>query len=42
LRPTTIVVPSADIMTIPPEEILTAAEKVYTIVGGEVRYHREG
>jgi predicted amidohydrolase YtcJ len=36
-----IVVLSADIMTIPPEEILTT-EVVYTIVGGEVRYGRGG
>jgi predicted amidohydrolase YtcJ len=34
-----ITVLSADIMTIPPEEILTT-EVVYTIVGGEVRYER--
>ena len=36
-----ITVLSADIMTIPPEEILHA-EVVYTIVGGEVRYERGG
>jgi predicted amidohydrolase YtcJ len=36
-----ITVLSADIMTIPPEEIL-ATEVVYTIVGGEVRYRRGG
>jgi len=35
-----IVVLSRDIMTVPPEEILTT-EVVYTIVGGEVRYSRE-
>lgn len=35
-----IVVLSKDIMTIPPEDILTA-EVDYTIVGGEVRYTRE-
>ena len=36
-----ITVLSADIMTIPPEEILHAGV-VYTIVGGEVRYERGG
>jgi predicted amidohydrolase YtcJ len=35
-----ITVLSKDIMTIPPEEILTT-EVVYTIVGGDVRYTRE-
>jgi len=36
-----IVVLSADIMTVPPEEIL-ATQVVYAIVGGEVRYRRGG
>jgi len=35
-----ITVLSRDIMTIPPEEILTA-QVVYTILGGEVRFSRE-
>jgi hypothetical protein len=36
-----ITVLSRDIMAVPEEEIL-AAEAVYTIVGGEIRYQREG
>jgi len=36
-----IVVLSKDIMTIPEDEILTA-EVLYTIVGGEIRYRKEG
>jgi predicted amidohydrolase YtcJ len=36
-----ITILSKDILTIPEEEILTA-EVVYTIVGGEVKYAREG
>ena len=35
-----ITVLSRDIMTIPPEEILTT-QVVYTILGGEVRFTRE-